>query len=563
MQNSEKLYEIWCQKATEDKDLVEELAAMKDNSSLIEDAFYRHLDFGTAGLRGVIGAGTNRMNIYTVRRATQGLANYIMKEFAGEEKSVAISFDSRIKSDYFAKVTAEVFAGNGIKVHIYRNLMPVPCLSFAVRTLQCKAGVMITASHNPAKYNGYKVYGMDGCQITTEAANKILREIEEIGLFDEVKSIGFDEGVESGIIQYIDSEIEDKYVQRVKQESKLPPDAKVAKDVNIVYSPLNGSGRVPVIRVLKESGYTNISVVKEQEYPDGNFPTCSYPNPEMREAMALGIEYAKNNDAELLLATDPDCDRIGIAVRNPEGEYVLPTGNQMGILLLDYVCAMAEKNNSMPEDPVLIKTIVSSDLADRVAEGYGVKTINVLTGFKYIGEQIALLEAKGRENSFVFGFEESCGYLSGTYVRDKDGVDAAFLICEMFAYYKSIGKTILGRLQEIYERFGHVINKVYSFSFEGAKGTQKMASIMSDFRSNGSIFGDVKVKEIIDYSAGIDGLPKADVIKFIFEGGHSAIVRPSGTEPKIKIYLSVTGNCEEEAKETEAMLAQNLSKIVG
>ena len=425
----EKEYSRWLEKALADTDVAEELKSM--DAAQKEDAFYRDLAFGTGGLRGVIGAGTNRMNVYTVAKATQGLANYLRSHF--EKPSVAIGYDSRIKSDLFARVAAGVFAANGVQVHIWPVLMPVPTVSFAARYLKTSAGVMITASHNPSKYNGYKVYGPDGCQITTQAAAAVLAEIEKLDIFEDVKTGDFETELKNGNIRYIPDEVYTAFIDEVKAQSVLFGEG-VNRDVAIVYSPLNGTGLKPVTRTLKEMGYTNIAVVPEQEQPDGHFPTCPYPNPEIREAMALGMEYAKKTNADLLLATDPDCDRVGIAVRTKAGDYTLLSGNEVGLLLLDYICAQRVKHDKMPQDPVMVKTIVTMDLAERIAAHYGVETRNVLTGFKFIGEQIGLLEKLGRENSYIFGFEESYGYLSGSYVRDKDGVDGAYMICEMFSF---------------------------------------------------------------------------------------------------------------------------------
>ncbi len=400
-------YNTWLENATIDEDVVSELKHMQGQEDKIEDAFYRELAFGTGGLRGVIGAGTNRMNAYTVAKASQGLADYILAHFEEKDRKIAVSYDSRIKSDYFAHIAAGVFAANGIQVLLYKELMPTPCLSFAVRELRCAAGIMVTASHNPSKYNGYKVYGFDGCQITTEAAKEILGEIEKLDIFEDVKKISFEEGMEKGTIRYIPDEIYTNFVQAVKAQTMLSENIRIDKNVAIVYSPLNGAGLKPVLRTLKESGYTNITVVKEQEQPDGNFPTCPYPNPEIKEAMALGMQYAKEKNADLLLATDPDCDRVGIAVKNNAGEYVLLTGNETGMLLLDYICARRIEQNKMPEVPVLVKTIVTIDMAERIAAHYGVRTVNVLTGFKFIGEQIGMLENQGKKESYIFGFEES------------------------------------------------------------------------------------------------------------------------------------------------------------
>ena len=555
-------YQLWLKKAKEDPDLALELKEMSGNMSAIEDAFYKDLEFGTGGLRGVIGAGTNRMNVYVVARASQGLSNYVIKHFAPEERKIAISFDSRIKSDVFAKVAAEVFAANGIKVFIYLQLMPVPCLSFATRYLGCAAGIMITASHNPAKYNGYKVYGADGCQITSTAASEILAEINKLDLFEGWKSFPFVNGLTSEKIKYIPDEVYTAFVEEVKQQS-VAGNAKLDKDVAIIYSPLNGTGLKPVLRTLQESGYTNIAVVKEQEQPDGNFPTCPYPNPEIQEAMALGMEYMKKCNADLLLATDPDCDRVGIAVKDKKGNYRLLTGNQTGLLLADYICARRLENGTMPANPVIIKTIVTTDMAEQIASHYGVRVINVLTGFKYIGEQIGLLEKQGKAGSYIFGFEESYGYLSGTYVRDKDGVNAAFLICEMFCYYKTRGINLLDKLDELYKTYGYCLNTLYSYEFEGATGFARMKEIMNVFRTEAiSEFGGRKVERMLDYNLELDGLPKSDVLRFILENHSSVVVRPSGTEPKLKTYIAVSTEDEKTAKEFELKIVSDLKKRI-
>ena len=543
-------YTRWCERAT-DTDVAAELKSMAGDESLQEDAFYRDLEFGTGGLRGVLGAGTNRMNVYTVAKASQGLADYVIKHYPAAKRSIAISRDSRIKSEEFAKISAGVFAGNGIKTYIYKELMPTPCASYAIRALHCSAGIMVTASHNPSKYNGYKVYGEDGCQITTDGAAEVLSEIEKLDIFDDVKQIDFEEGLQSGLISYIDDSIYTEFTEAVKSQSVLYGD-EVNKDVSIVYTPLNGSGLKPVLRALKESGYTHITVVKEQEQPDGHFPTCPYPNPEIKEAMALGMKYAAECNADLLIATDPDCDRVGIAVKDEKGvnkaagEYTLLSGNETGILLLDYICSQRKKHNRMPSDPVLIKTIVTMDMADRIAADYGVRTINVLTGFKYIGEQILGLEREGKEASYIFGFEESYGYLSGSYVRDKDAVDGAFMICEMFAYYKTRGISLLDKLNELYGRYGYCLNKTYSYEFDGSAGFTKMQSIMDEMRKGVAAFGPKKVLKCLDYAPGLDGLPKSNVLKYLLEGNSSVVVRPSGTEPKLKFYISVSAATKEE-----------------
>ena len=562
MENSNltKAYERWLEKAVRDEDVVSELKAMYGNEALIEDAFYRELSFGTGGLRGVIGAGTNRMNVYTVAKASKGLADYVVKHYEADKRIIAISYDSRIKSDLFARVAAGVFAKCGIKVFIYTNLMPTPCLSFAVRELGCAAGIMVTASHNPSKYNGYKVYGEDGCQITSEAAEEILAEIEKLDVFDDTDYIDFEDGLKSGIINYIPDNVYTAFVEKVKSQSMLSGE-EIDKNVAIVYTPLNGSGLKPVLRTLSESGFSNVTVVSEQEKPDGNFPTCPYPNPEIREAMALGIEYAEKNQADLLLATDPDCDRVGIAVKDEKGEYVLLTGNETGMLLLDYICSKRTENGKMPNDPVLVKTIVSIDMADRIAANYGVRTVNVLTGFKYIGEQIGLLEAKGKEDSYIFGFEESYGYLSGTYVRDKDAVVASFLICEMFAYYKSKGISLLQKLESLYNQYGFCLNTLHSYQFEGSAGFKKMQDIMESLRGEITGFGGKEVIKALDYNTGIDGLPKENVLKFMLSDNCSVVARPSGTEPKLKIYISVSAETVEAAKALEAKIKADVEKF--
>ena len=556
----QKKYTRWIDYAVEDTDVAEELKQMAGDYAKLEDAFYRNLEFGTGGLRGVIGAGTNRMNIYTVAKASQGLAAYVKKQ-GGHEKGIAVSYDSRIKSDLFARVVAQVFAANGIQVYLYNELMPTPCLSFAVRKLGCAAGVMVTASHNPSKYNGYKVYGSDGCQITTEAAAAILSEIEAVDVFDGVSRMNFDEAVGSGRIHWIDSEVVTDFVDFVRSQSVLGSQDVVDRDVAIVYSPLNGTGLKPVLRTLKESGFTNITVVKEQEKPDGYFPTCPYPNPEIREAMDLGIEYARRYNADLLLATDPDCDRVGIAVKDEKGNHVLLSGNETGMLLLDFICGRRMANGTMPENPVMIKTIVTIDMAERIADHYGVSTRNVLTGFKFIGEQIGLLEKEGQEQRYIFGFEESYGYLSGSYVRDKDGVDAAFMICEMFAYYKAQNISLWERLQKLYQTYGYCLNTLHSFTFEGSAGFRKMKEIMATLRKGIEIIGGKKVLRCLDYSEGLDGLPKSDVLKFILEGNCSVVVRPSGTEPKMKVDVSVSAEDMEEASCVERRMQENMKGI--
>lgn len=550
------VYERWLAMIEAKDDIVGKDELLTELRSLdgagIEDSFYRDLAFGTGGLRGTIGAGTNRMNVLTVAKASQGLSNYLLKNY--EQPSVVIGFDSRLKSDIFAQEAAAVFAANGIKVWAWNRLLPVPTVSYATRYIGASAGVMITASHNPSKYNGYKVYGSDGCQITTEAAAEILAEIEKIDIFSDVKRMPWASAKITGKIEAIPEKVLDAFIEEVKGQSVLFGD-EVDRNVAIVYSPLNGTGLEPVTRVLKETGFTNITVVEEQRLPDGNFPTCPYPNPEIREAMELGLQYCERTGADLLLATDPDCDRCGIAVRDGE-EYKLLTGNEVGLLLLDFICSQRLKHNKMPADPLFVKTIVTMDLAEKIAAHYGVKTVNVLTGFKYIGEVIGRLED---EKDYICGFEESYGYLTGSYVRDKDAVNAAFMICEMFAFYKTRGISLLQKLEEIYSTYGYCLNTLHSYEFPGSAGMEKMNSIMADFhRGMGEIAGQ-KVIRTEDYSVGLNGLPKSDVLKFFTDTG-SVVIRPSGTEPKLKAYISVTAADRKAAEKVESAIKADLEK---
>ena len=554
-----KEYERWCSLVNEDIDLINELKEIKNDEEKINDAFYRDLEFGTGGLRGVIGAGTNRINIYVVRKASQGLANYVLNNYKSN-RSIAISYDSRIKSDVFARVAAEVFAANGIKVFIYKELMPTPCLSFAVRELHCSAGIMVTASHNPSKYNGYKVYNHDGCQITTEAASEILGYIQKLDIFADPKHGNYDDLLKNGQIEIISDDVYTNFIERVKKESLLQGE-QIDKSVKIIYSPLHGTGLKPVTRILKEAGYTNVIVVKEQELPDGNFTTCPYPNPEIKEAMQVGMDYARKYDADLLIATDPDADRVGIAVKDKD-DFVLLLGNQTGVLLFDYVCSMRIKHNNMPKNPIFIKTIVTTDMATKIAENYGVGQIEVLTGFKFIGEQIGFLEQKGEENRYIFGFEESYGYLSGGYVRDKDAVDGAFLIAEMFAYYKSQGISLIDKLNELYKKYGFFSNYLNSYEFDGEAGFKKMNSIMESFRGNLSNIGSFKIENVLDYSKGINGLPKSNVIKMFLSDGVILVIRPSGTEPKLKVYVSIYGNSFDENNSKYEVLMKTIKEAL-
>ena len=534
-------YELWLEKATEDMDLQTELKSIAGNDAEIEDRFYRELEFGTGGLRGVIGAGTYRMNIYTVAKATQGYCNYLNKNF--ENPSVAIAYDSRIKGSLFAETAASVFAANGVKVNIYKELMPTPSLSFAVRYLKCSGGIVVTASHNPAKYNGYKVYGSDGCQITVEAANAILDEIGKVDIFADVKKLDFEAGLKDGKISYIGEDCFEAYIDAVSDRAVNPKE--IDKNVSIVYTPLNGSGRRCVTTCLAKNGYTQITIPKEQEMPDGNFPTCPYPNPEIREALEVGLAKAKEIGSDMLLATDPDCDRCGVAVKDGD-DFTLISGNQMGVLLFDYICKSHTANQTMPNKPVAVTTIVSTKMVDQVAKDYGVEVRRVLTGFKFIGEQIAFLEADGEADRYIFGFEESYGYLSGGFVRDKDAVNASLLICEMFCHYKALGKSLVQVLNELYDKYGYYKESLESLVFEGVTGFEKMQNIMKDFSANPpkEVAGH-KVVKFVDYNKGVADLPKSNVLEFNLEGDTTVVIRPSGTEPKLKIYYLVKGESAE------------------
>ena len=554
-------YKRWLEADLEDPALKEELASIQGKEDEIKDRFAVALKFGTAGLRGVLGAGTNRMNIYVVRQATQGLANWVKAQ--GGNQLVAISYDSRINSDVFARTAACVLAANGIKVRIYDALMPVPALSFATRYYQANAGIMVTASHNPAKYNGYKAYGPDGCQMTDEAADIVYAEIQKTDILTGAKMMTFEEGQAAGLIEYVGDDCKEALYAAIEARSVRPGICRTA-GLKLVYSPLNGSGLVPVTRVLKDIGITDITIVPEQQYPDGNFPTCPYPNPEIFEALKLGLELAKECGADLMLATDPDADRVGIAMKCPDGSYELVSGNEMGVLLLDYICAGRIENGTMPKNPVAVKSIVSTPLADAVAKNYGVELRGVLTGFKWIGDQIAQLEAAGEVDRFIFGFEESYGYLAGPYVRDKDAIIGSMLICEMAAYYRSIGSSIKQRLEEIYEKYGRYLNKVDSFEFPGLSGMDKMAGIMDSLRKNPpKEIGGYAVEKATDFKNTEEtGLPAANVLTYKLEGGAEVIVRPSGTEPKIKTYFTTLGKTLEEAQAQKDKLAEALKPIL-
>ena len=554
-------YKRWLEADLEDPALTEELKSIAGQDEQIKDRFAVALKFGTAGLRGVLGAGSNRMNIYVVRQATQGLANWVKTQ--GGNQLVAISYDSRINSDVFAKTAACVLAANGIHVRIYDALMPVPALSFATRYYGANAGIMITASHNPAKYNGYKAYGPDGCQMTDDAAAVVYAEIQKTDILTGAKWMSFEDGLSQGLIQYVGDDCKEALYDAIKARSVRPGLCKTA-GLKLVYSPLNGSGLVPVTRVLHDIGIDDITIVPEQQYPDGNFPTCPYPNPEIFEALKLGLELAKSSGADLMLATDPDADRVGIAIRCPDGTYELVSGNEVGVLLLDYICQGRIEKGTMPKNPVAVKSIVSTPLADAVATHYGVEMRNVLTGFKWIGDQIARLEAAGEVDRFIFGFEESYGYLAGPYVRDKDAIIGSMLICEMAAYYRSIGSSIKERLEAIYAQYGRYLNKVDSFEFPGLSGMDKMASIMESLRTNPpKEIGGYAVTKVTDYKKPEEtGLPAANVLIYALEGGATVVVRPSGTEPKIKTYFTTLGKDLAEAEAQKDKLAQALKPIL-
>ncbi len=554
-------YKRWLATDLEDPALTEELKAIEGQDGEIQDRFAVALKFGTAGLRGVLGAGSNRMNIYVVRQATQGLANWVKTQ--GGNQLVAISYDSRINSDVFARTAACVLAANGIRVRIYDALMPVPALSFATRYYGANAGIMVTASHNPAKYNGYKAYGPDGCQMTDDAAAIVYDEIQKTDILTGAKLVSFEDGLAQGLIEYVGEDCKEALYDAIKARSVRPGLCKTA-GLKLVYSPLNGSGLVPVTRVLHDIGIDDITIVPEQQYPDGNFPTCPYPNPEIFEALRLGLELAKKSGADLMLATDPDADRVGIAIRCPDGSYELVSGNEVGVLLLDYICQGRIEKGTMPKNPVAVKSIVSTPLADAVAANYGVEMRSVLTGFKWIGDQIAKLEAAGEVDRFIFGFEESYGYLAGPYVRDKDAIIGSMLICEMAAYYRSIGSSIKERLEAIYAKYGRYLNKVDSFEFPGLSGMDKMAGIMDTLRNNPPTeIGGYKVTKVTDYKKPEEtGLPAANVLIYALEGGATVVVRPSGTEPKIKTYFTTLGKDLAEAQAQKDALAQALKPIL-
>lgn len=570
MNDINKLYSLWMEKATEEQ-VYSELKAIEGNEKEILDRFWQNLTFGTGGLRGVLGAGTNRMNVYTVSQATQGLSNYLNEAF--KNPSVAVGYDSRINSDKFAKAAASVLAANGIKVYIFKELMPTPIVAFAVKELGCSSGIVITASHNPSKYNGYKCYDERGYQMTDEAAERTLQYINNCDIFEDVKTVCFDEAVKEGTVEFIEDSFLDKYFSLVLSR-RINPDITKVSDLSVIYTPLNGTGNKPVRKILSMAGIKNVTVVPVQENPDGNFPTCSFPNPEIRDAFNEALKIAEANRADLLLATDPDCDRVGIAVLT-DGEYKLLTGNDVGCLLTDYILSQKKAQGTLSEKPIIIKSIVSSDMATAVAESYGAEVKNVLTGFKYIGELMTELQEKGEEDRFELGFEESYGYLSGMHTKDKDAVNASMLICEMAAYYKSQGKTLVDVMSSLYERFGFWNNALFNFGFEGADGMKKMLGMMDSLRADApKTLGGKEIVRVEDYKPGtaLDvktgertklSYPSSNVIILQTENKDKIIIRPSGTEPKIKIYAMVQGASEETAKEQTEKYKKDIMAVLG
>ncbi len=565
-------YELWCTRATEDKDITDELNSVKGQDAEIRDRFYRELAFGTGGLRGVIGAGSNRMNIYTVRKATQGLADYLNGRY--DNATVAVSFDSRIKSDLFAREAACVMAANGITVHLFPQLEPTPVLSYATRYYSCQAGIMVTASHNPAKYNGYKVYGSDGCQVTDTDAGDILGYINKVDLFEDVKTMAYDEAVASGKINLIPDSVLDSYTEKVL-EQQVNPGIIAESGLRLVYTPLNGTGNLPVREMLRRVGIQDLTIVKEQELPDGNFPTAPFPNPEIRQAFECALATAKAlpQPADLLLATDPDADRVGIAVWDGS-DYTLMSGNEVGCLLLDYVASCRKANGTLPENPVVIKTIVTTNMAKSIAQKYDCELRDLLTGFKYIGEQIGMLEKDGEEHRYVIGFEESYGYLAGGYVRDKDAVVASMLIVEMASYYRKKGLSLLERMEQLYQEHGFYRNALVNVAFEGEQGMHDMQKLMAGLRQcPPKTIAGIPVVAVADYGERVATdlltgektpltLPKSDVLAYTLEGGAGFIVRPSGTEPKVKAYITAIGETPAAAAELEQKLCDEAEKIL-
>lgn len=567
MNDVKELYELWLEGTKDNKELHDELLAIKGKDDEILDRFYRNLEFGTAGLRGVLGAGTNRMNTYTVCQATQGLADYLNGKY--ENPSVAVGYDSRINSDVFSKECAEVLAANGVKVYIYPNLIPTPLVSYAVMRLKCQGGVVITASHNPSKYNGYKCYDPAGYQMTEEAANETYACIQKVDMFEDIKRIPFDEGMEKGLIEYITNDIVEEFYAKVLTRP-INPEVIKESDIKIIYTPLNGTGNIPVRTVLSRAGFKDVTVVPEQENPDGKFPTCPYPNPEIKQVFECAIAMTKEEKADLLLATDPDCDRVGIAVL-VDGEYVLLSGNDVGVLLTEYMFSARKEKDTLPEKPEMTKSFVSTPLVNKVAAKYGCDVTDVLTGFKYVGEFVSNLE---NEEDFIMGFEESYGYLIGTHARDKDGVAASLMVCEMTAYYKSKGKTLVDVLDDIYAEHGCCIDRLYNFMFEGASGMVRMSEIMTETRNNPpEELAGLEVFKVSDFDAGTItdtrtgekeplSLPKSNILSYVLSDGSTAIVRPSGTEPKIKVYIAGCGKSKDEAAKTADSIGEAMKKLL-
>ena len=565
-----KLFELWLEKTRDNPEIQEELLAVENDGEQILDRFYKNLEFGTAGLRGVLGAGTNRMNTYTVCQATQGLADYLNS--TGKRASVVIGHDSRIKSDTFAEECAQVLAANGVKVYLFPRLIPTPVVSYAVMRLKCDSGIVITASHNPSKYNGYKCYDPSGYQMTDEAAQATYSFIQKADMFDGVKKMPFDEALEKGLIEYVSEDTVEEFYSLVMQRP-INPEIVRESDVRIIYTPLNGTGNIPVRTILDRAGFKKVSVVREQENPDGNFPTCPYPNPEIKQVFECALEMTKEEKADLLLATDPDCDRVGIAVLDGE-EYVLLSGNDVGVLLTEYMLSARKEKGTLPEGPLMTKSFVSTRLVDKVAAKYGCKVVDVLTGFKYVGEFVANLEEAGEEHRFIMGFEESYGYLIGTHARDKDGVAASLMVCEMAAYYKSKGMTLVDALNGIYAEHGYYTDKLYNFVFEGASGMVKMKEIMSETRNNPpESLGGLRVLEVYDFQTGaitdtesgnkkeLD-FPKSNILAYTLPDGNFAIVRPSGTEPKIKVYITGCGKSKEESQRIAESIGEAMKALL-
>jgi len=552
-------YELWLEKATKDPELIPELKKMSEEDKV--EAFYKELEFGTAGLRGVIGAGTNRMNIYVVNKAAQGIANYVNKHFKQEERKIAIGYDSRIKSELFAKSSAAVFAANGITTYLYQEVIPTPCVSYAIICMKCASGVMVTASHNPSKYNGYKVYGPTGCQISSDMSDEILREIQSLDIFEDIKEIPYEDGVKQGLIQKMPDYVYQSFIKDVSALQVAPKES-LDKNLKIVYTPLHGVGLKPVMEILRSNGYNNIVVVKEQEKPDGTFPTTSYPNPESPQALELAYKYAYQEKADIVIATDPDSDRVGLVSKTPTGEYQTISGNQTGMLLLDYLINLKKQQGKLPQHPVCIRSVVTTDMIDRIAKAHNVEVRAVLTGFKWIGGEVNNLEREGRTSDLLLAFEESIGFMTGSHVRDKDAVNASLIIAEMAAYYKKLGKTLVERLDELYQEYGYCLNNTYSYEFAGREGMGIMNRIMEEFRKGLKDIGGYPVVETLDYTKGVGSLPKSNIMKYVFEDGSSVIIRPSGTEPKVKVYLFLYGKDSEESKQKELRVMADIVKMM-